>query len=248
MYTFDPESNARSLDLLHRAIEIDPEYSEAIAMAAWAYEHRFTRGWPQYSSDDIESGAELARKAIETKTEDPLCLALSGFVLVMSQADVQLGILTVRRGLQKQTSNGLVYVLASAAFVFGNENGNETLRAESINAIEKAILLSPKDPMMFALYLVGALAYLETGELDKALDYADRSLDLNPAWDTSLQAIIAIHVESGNIELGKEYCKRLYAVDKDTSVSKVEDHLNISNHFIKSKMIAGLQAVGVPNN
>ena len=49
LYTFDIEKNTTSLDLLHRAIDIDPTYPQALAYAAWGYEQRLTRGWPALS-------------------------------------------------------------------------------------------------------------------------------------------------------------------------------------------------------
>ena len=100
LYSFNPSDNSRALDLFHKAIELEPDYAEALAYASWGYEQRFNRGWDQYDDDDIGTGADLALRAIRTSSEDPIVLVLSGFVLIMSSADVQLGLLTCKRALK----------------------------------------------------------------------------------------------------------------------------------------------------
>ena len=242
MYSFDPQSNSKSLDLLHKAITIDPSYADAISMAAWAYEHRFTRGWEAYSENDIETGVALARRAIETKTEDPICLALSAFVLIMSQLDVQLGLLTAKRALRNNPNIGFVCTMAGASLLMGGGNNEEALKT-----IEHAITMSPKDPVIFTNYLTASLAHMELGDLDKALQFAELSVEANPSWDTSLQGLITILVESGNTQRAKEFSNRLLAVDEKCTVTKFDENFRISNQGLKTRMLNGLRAVGIPD-
>jgi TolB-like protein len=48
LFAIRPEPNELALNLLHRAIELDPNYAPALAYLAWGYEERLTRAWGAY--------------------------------------------------------------------------------------------------------------------------------------------------------------------------------------------------------
>ena len=60
LHAMRPEQNRQALDLLHRAVELDPDYALALAFLAWAYEERLTRGWEAYGDDDKGAAIALA--------------------------------------------------------------------------------------------------------------------------------------------------------------------------------------------
>ena len=47
-----PDENLLGIELLNKAIELEPIYAPALAHAAWSHEQRNTRGWPPASGDD----------------------------------------------------------------------------------------------------------------------------------------------------------------------------------------------------
>ena len=126
-------------------------------------------------------------------------------------------------------------------FVYGN---GDLLKAKE--CIEKAIRVSPRDPLSFGFYNGLGQIYLELGDLDKAREKCKNALALHPSWDTSHITLIAILVELGDISEAKKIADKLLKLDGNTSVSGVEKTYNFPNQSLKNKMIEGLRKAGLP--
>ena len=240
LYTFDIEKNTTSLDLLHRAIDIDPTYPQALAYAAWGYEQRLTRGWPAYGDNDLETAVSLARRCIATGTEDPHALVFSGFTLVMTADDYELGVLTGKRALENNPNIGFVSMVVGTIFLFG---GGDLEKAEE--CVNLAIRLSPKDPGAHLFHMIKGLIALELGNIEEAVTSCKRSIQLFSTWDTGLIGLIAALVENNEVNEAVKVADRLMKVDPETSISRVDKHLKINNLFLKNKMIEGMRKAGI---
>ena len=139
----------------------------------------------------------------------------------MSQADVQLGLLTVKRALENNPNIGFVSNLGGTSLLF--VEGNNT---EAIKNLEASLSISPRDPVAFATYNNLGLAYLEAGEAQKAEQYCQKSVESFPSWDTSLQSLITVLINNEKIEEAGEALKRLLSVDKTASVTKFQKKLS----------------------
>ena len=240
LYTFDIEKNTTSLDLLHRAIDIDPTYPQALAYAAWGYEQRLTRGWPAYGDNDLETAVSLARRCIATGTEDPHALVFSGFTLVMTADDYELGVLTGKRALENNPNIGVISMMVGTIFLFG---GDDLEKAEE--CVNLAIRLSPKDPGAHIFHMLKGLIALELGNIEEAVTSCKRSIQLFSTWDTGLIGLIAALVENNEVNEAVKVADRLMKVDPETSISRVDKHLKINNLSLKNKMIEGMRKAGI---
>ena len=240
LYTFDIEKNTTSLDLLHRAIDIDPTYPQALGYAAWGYEQRLTRGWPAYGDNDLETAVSLARRCIATGTEDPHALVFSGFTLVMTADDYELGVLTGKRALENNPNIGFISMMVGSIFLFG---GDDLEKAEE--CVNLAIRLSPKDPGAHLFHMIKGLIALELGNIEEAVTSCKRSIQLFSTWDTGLIGLIAALVENNEVNEAVKVADRLMKVDPETSISRVDKHLKINNLSLKNKMIEGMRKAGI---
>ena len=66
-----------------KAIQLDPDFASAYAMAAWCYFWRKINGWMADREQDTAEGARLARRAMELGKEDAIALARSGHALAI---------------------------------------------------------------------------------------------------------------------------------------------------------------------
>lgn len=149
--------NEQALVLLHKAIELDPDYALALACLAWGYEERINRNWGEYSGNDSENAAKLARRAIDADRDDAQVLAFAGFVLVMIPRDYSQGIQAVNRAQEINPNIAFVSFIVGAALVV---SGNPE---KGLICVEDAIRVSPGDPGAFFFYTVAALAHLMCG-------------------------------------------------------------------------------------
>ena len=241
LYAFNPKENLVALELLHKAVDLDPTYPEALAFCAWAYEQRFNHGWKSSSENDVKSAVQLAHRAIETSSEDPVVLACAGFVLVVANQDVAFGSLTLKRALSNNPNIGFVSMLCGAGLFYAG--GNDAVALECFLTTMK---FSPKDPTAFAnLANLGAV-YGELGDLDKAEEFCKKSVELFPSWDTSLYYLISVLVQKGQIEEANENCELLLKIDPNISIEKFQSSFRIANESLKGKITFALKEVGIP--
>ncbi|MBV8735746.1 MAG: winged helix-turn-helix domain-containing protein [Alphaproteobacteria bacterium] len=85
----------RALDLLGQAIERDPHYGPALALAAHCHQGLEVNGWTEDPEATRRTSVELARRALRSGPEDPNVLALAAFVLGYfgEDIDVSLGLI-----------------------------------------------------------------------------------------------------------------------------------------------------------
>ena len=88
-----------ALPLFHRAIELDPNFASAYAMAAWCHFWRKINGWMNDRSQEIAEGARLAHRAVELGASDAVALARGGHALAHLGGDLDRGIAVVDRAL-----------------------------------------------------------------------------------------------------------------------------------------------------
>ncbi len=55
----------------------------ALAHAAWCYEQRLVRGWPNADEGQRATAVDLAWRALASAENDAKCIALPGFVLFL---------------------------------------------------------------------------------------------------------------------------------------------------------------------
>ena len=94
----------RVLELVGRALNRDPNYGSALAVAATCQIHIYLGVW----TDDLEAirheGIGLARRALHVAGDDPYVLAHAAFALGLFGEDIATAIALVDRSLQLNPS------------------------------------------------------------------------------------------------------------------------------------------------
>jgi adenylate cyclase len=127
-----------ALDLLHRAIDLDPSYAVAKAYAAFTMTTIKGQGWA--TEADIREGARLAREALAESRDDPTVLALAGMAVAYLDRDFEAGVAALDRAMSLNPMSALV--VSRNAYVRGY-NGDMQAAIENFH---RAIRLSPLDP------------------------------------------------------------------------------------------------------
>ena len=79
------EAIDEALPLFYKAIELDPDFASAYAMAAWCHFWRKVNGWMTDRAQEIAEGARLARRAVELGKDDAVALTRGGHALAPSR-------------------------------------------------------------------------------------------------------------------------------------------------------------------
>ena len=167
------EDNQEALRLLDQALEADPGYPTANALAAWCRQQRHLMNWPGAQEDDREEAKRLARVAIAGGADVTLALAVAGAVRAALTRDHDLALAAVDRATMANPN---------AAVVLGFDAVTRCLCGDYDRAIahaEKALHLSPLEPLIYHAAFALALACLLTGRAEEAVTHARRAIEGN---------------------------------------------------------------------
>ena len=168
-----PEDNDEALRLLRQGLERDPAYPTANALAAWCRHQRHLLEWPNAQDDDREEAKRLARMAIARGADVPLALAVAAAVRAALTRDHDLALAAVDRAAM---------INPNSAVVLGFDAVTRCLCGAYDKAIEhaqKAIHLSPLEPLVYYAAFALALADLLSGQAEEAAVHARKSIEGN---------------------------------------------------------------------
>ena len=240
LHAIRPGENEEALNLLHRAIELDPNYAPALAMLAWAYEERLTRAWGEYGEDDKGTAIALARRAIDADRNDALVLAIAGFVLVMIARDYPRGLQAAQRARELNPN------IAFVSFMIGVVQSISGEPEKGLPYIEAAIRISPGDPGAFFFYTSAALAHLMCDRPAEALEMAARSAQIYPDWDTTWRVQAAALMQLGREQDARGAVARLLELAPDLTISGLRERWPIRDTGALEKILESLQRAGLP--
>ena len=229
-----------ALPLFHNAIQLDPDFASAYAMAAWCYFWRKVNGWMTDHSQEIAAGTRLARRAVELGKDDAVALARSGHALGHLTGDLDGGIALLDRALVLNPN------LAAAWFLGGFLR---TWRGETDGAIEhfaRAMRLSPLDPEMYRMQAGMAMAHLFAGGFDTASSWAEKSFRDLPSFLMVVSIIAASHALAGRADEARRAMHRLRQLDPALRISNVTDWLPIHRPEDLATFVEGLRSAGLP--
>lgn len=167
------EDNKEALRLVGLALETEPGYPMANALAAWCRQQRHLMNWPGAQDDDREAAKRMARAAIAEGADVPLALAVAGAVRAALNRDHDLALAAVDRAAMLNSN---------AAIVLGFDALTRCLCGaydKAVEQAEKAMRLSPLEPLIYYAVFALALACLFTGRNEEAVAYARKAIDEN---------------------------------------------------------------------
>jgi adenylate cyclase len=189
-----PAENEAALGLLNEALAIDSRHAMANALAAWCHLQRHLLDWPAAQPNDRERAKRLARIAIDRGAEVPLALAMAGAVRAALTRDHPLALAAADRATM---------LCNNAALVLGFDALTRCICGDYDKAIahaEKAMRLSPREPLVYLAALPLAIACLMDGRHEQAVAQARKAIDGNPRLALArfvLAAALALIGQSG---------------------------------------------------
>jgi len=234
------EAIDEALPLFCKAIELDPEFASAHAMAAWCHFWRKINGWMTDRPQEIAEGVRLARLAVELGKDDAVALTRGGHALAHLAGELDRGIALIDRALVLNPN------LAAAWFLGGYLR---TVRGDPDAAIEflaRAMRFSPLDPEMFRMQAGMALSHLFAGRFDMASSWAEQSFREAPTFLAVVAIIAASHAIAGRTEQARTAVEHLRKLDPNFRISGLERWMPIRRPEHLARFTTGLRMAGLP--
>src|SRR6266436_138234 len=154
-----PEDADRALTLLDKAIELEPDFAAAHAIIALCHEQRYLRGGMQ--EETRNAALRHARQAIAAGGDDAAALATAGFVIAVCGHDFETALTAFDRSFALSSSSALALGLSSIVRAW---KGDDATAVEQAN---RAIRLSPFDPLIYLPYIGLAYAHFAAGRFEE---------------------------------------------------------------------------------
>jgi tetratricopeptide (TPR) repeat protein len=158
---------------LARALETDPNYPTANALAAWCHQQRHLMEWPGVQDNDREVAKRLARMAIAGGSDVPLALVVAAAVRAALTRDHHLALAAVDRATTINPNSAIVLSFDAVTRCLCGAYD------KAIEHAEKAIHLSPLEPLVYHAAFALALADLLTGDAERAVSNARKAIEGN---------------------------------------------------------------------
>ena len=173
-FTPMPDDADKALPLLTKAIELEPDYAAAHAIIAWCHEARYLRGGLQ--EETRIAALRHARLAIAGGSDDAAALATGGFVIAVCGRDYETALTAFERSFT--LSNSLALALGFSATVRAWK-GDDAIAVEQAN---RALRLSPFDPLIYLPYVGLAYAHFAAGRFEETVAAASLATQSNPRF------------------------------------------------------------------
>lgn len=237
-----------ALGFLRRAIELDPAFSLAKALGAFACTQRVMHGFDD--AEDVKNGLRLAEEALANHQDCPTTLSLSalalgtlgyralGFRVLGFRYDEALH--AIERALS--LSPNLFVVLSAAGAV-------RTWVGEADAAVEhytRAMRLSPRDPGMAALIAGIGVAHLVAGRYEEALAAGQRATHEGPNFVGGYRVMLGSLVSLGRLDEARMLVPRLLELMPGFSVSRYRSLSPFKDKALRNRMAEGMRAAGLP--
>ena len=165
----DKENTLEAIQVLERAIEMDPLFARTWTVLGWACEHAVTAGWAENPSIMAARRRTAVLKAAELDPRDPIALEELG-ALRAEEGDIGGAREAFERALElgRNHADTLALLAKYVVTVLGREN-------EAMSLMKRAFRLNPNAPNWYFMNQL-RVAYF-TRDFETAVHAAKRSTD-----------------------------------------------------------------------
>jgi adenylate cyclase len=236
-YLTTREGFADALRLSHRALELDPRLGLVAALAGGCHTMNVLLGYAIDPQFERKEAVRLLHLALSLDDGDPDTLAwasmISAFMVGDSESEIEMADRAV--ALNPNSFNawhyrGWVYKIAG-------------LPEEAIRSFERAIRMSPVDPLLHRSLSGMGMALIELGRFDEAIVAGKKSLRQNPSYWPAYRNLASAFAHLGRDAEMREAAALLLELDPAFTISAWIARGGQSNSKL---IIEGLRKAGLP--
>lgn len=173
-----------------------------------------TRGLSQGGKNETKRALEQTQRALDVDPSCSLALAVEGFVHCHMLKDLDGAADRYELALAANPNDSLAWLFSGVLHGFKGEGNPAKLAAE------KALSLSPLDPMLYYYQSLGASAVLASGDYQGAIALAQSSLRANKAHSSTYRALAIALSLNNQIPEAQQTVKLLLLIEPQFSVSE----------------------------
>ncbi|WFP74625.1 BTAD domain-containing putative transcriptional regulator [Mesorhizobium sp. WSM4906] len=206
------DTNDQAIELLKKAIAVDPAYGRAHALLAWCHASNAAYLWAEHPESELER-ARAAVEAAGSIGDDPTALAAAGSALSMC-GDQERAATFIEKALKLDPNNAWAWARHGWIAIYKDD------AAHAPERFQRAMMLSPMDPFAFNMRLGMATAMAKTGSLTQAVAIAREVIAAHPDIIMSYRYLTAWAAMSGDMETARWAAQKLLAAQPGFTIER----------------------------
>ena len=238
-WVLEKDESAKALELLDKALEIDPDYPLALSLAGWCHAQRCVYNWAADPEESQALALTLAERAAQLSGDDPLILAVLGAVHTFVH----------NLGAARVLLERAVAIDPNAAWAWhrlGYLDCYTDRPEQAIEKFERALRLSPLDPINFNNYIGIGSAHELQGDYDQAVAFYRRGLEERPHADWLYRHLAVALCGAGRMDEARVAYAQMLRVYPDMTVAKFRRAMVFSPAAV-DRMVENLKKLGLPD-
>jgi adenylate cyclase len=240
-YRYTEQDYTEAVALLRQALAIDPSYGPPAALIGWCHLIQRVQGWGTVSDDDIGAGIRLARQALEAGRDDPDTMVPAACTLFYGGGETALAEAVLDRALTLNPNSALGWMVRGFVHAVGRNQP-----APAIEALERALRLSPFDPLGFVNATWLAQAHLAARNFEKVIEWADRALHDQPRFIVAVRVKIIALAYLGRLDQAHAELGRMLALYPGLTIAAFRTTTASFDPEYTKFALAGLRLAGLP--
>jgi adenylate cyclase len=228
---------AEATRLANRAFELDPGFGFVAALASLCHMVNVVLGFATDPQFDRKEAVRFLRLALSVDDGDPQTLATTALVSAFMVGDYESSIEMVDRAVALNPNSYWVWL--DRGWVYHTAGVPE----EAVRSFERAMRMSPIDPLLDRLSVGMGMAFIELRRFDEAIAAGKKALRHNPSFSGTYWCLASAFAHLGRDAEAREAAARLLEVDPPFTISAWIARGGQSNAKLA---IEGLRKAGLP--
>lgn len=237
VFASNPTAAKQALELLCRAIEIEPDYAPATALAAWCHAQLVLYNGTPSPSQERKNALLLSERAGILDPDDPLVLTARCAVHTMAGQLDHAGAL-VARTLELDPT--LVWSWERSGWLNAYSGNAET----AVRHFEQATRRDPRRPNANRLSGIGC-AYFDAGHYEEAARWKRMALRDDPGTAWINRSLSVSYARLGDRLAALDSIEALRRYSPDITIDKIVAGLPFTQEFL-DRLAEGLDDLGLP--
>jgi adenylate cyclase len=236
-YPATREGLAEALRLARRALELDPQFGFVAALAGNYHMLNVLLGYATDPQFDRKEAVRLLRLALSVDDDDPETLAtvclISAFMVGDCESEIEMADRAVAlnpNSYRAWLNRGWVYKIAG-------------LPEEGVRSFDRAIRMSPIDPLQHRAFGGMGMAFIELRRFDEAIVAGKKAQRHNPFYSPAYRCLACAFAHLGRDAEAREAAARVLEFDPAFTISAWIAPGGQSNSKL---IIEGLRKAGLP--
>lgn len=239
LWAHRPQDNAEAINLLNRALQLDPNYGLAASLAAWAHGQQVAYNWSFNFAAERAAAQKLIESATMVVSDDPTALTALASAMMQLGGDVAQAAAFADQALVLDPNHAWAWMRRGFGQVYlGNPE-------EGLVAFQRSERLSPLDPFAFNVHLGMALAHFAAGRPQQALQLARQAMSERPGLTWPHRDLAVYHAHHGDTAAASAALEKFLEMHPGMNLISVGDSLRFMEPALLSKYLRGLKLAGM---